>query len=156
MIEESISDAGIWFRVESSSAASAVRRAAERLGRQLGLSAQRTADLAIVAAELSSELVKHAEEGVLLRPVRRDGEAGVELVAIDSGARHGRPDRLLPGRPLHHRHAGHRARRDPAPGSWYDRPRQGRGTVFAVQVWPAGVPAETWTAGLTRPLTGNR
>ncbi|MEU7864803.1 hypothetical protein AB0B91_64730, partial [Nonomuraea sp. NPDC049141] len=86
MNDDAVSDRGVWFRVENGSAASTVRRAAERLGVQLDLGADRTADLAIVAAELTSNLVKHADDGVLLlRPVRRDGEAGVELVALDTG-----------------------------------------------------------------------
>ncbi|WP_420118983.1 ATP-binding protein, partial [Micromonospora sp.] len=81
-----VPDAGHWYRVESGSAASTVRRAAERLGGQLGLGENRVAELAIVAAELTSNLVKHAQEGVLLlRPVRTADAAGVELVAVDSG-----------------------------------------------------------------------
>ncbi|MEK8108571.1 SpoIIE family protein phosphatase [Micromonospora sp. M12] len=86
MNADAVTDSGIWFRVEAGSAASAVRRAAERLGAQVQMGEARIADLAIVAAELTSNLVKHADEGVLLlRPVRRAGQAGVELIAIDSG-----------------------------------------------------------------------
>ena len=85
-VPDGISDEGVWFRVEAASAASAVRRAAERLAAQLDLGEQRTAALAIVAAELAGNLAKHAEEGVLLmRPTRRDDQAGVELIAIDAG-----------------------------------------------------------------------
>ena len=79
-------DEGVWFRVEDPSAVSAVRRTAERLGAQVGLPSNRVGALAIVAAELASNLAKHADEGrVLVRPTRVEGIAGVELVAIDSG-----------------------------------------------------------------------
>ncbi|GLY22439.1 SpoIIE family protein phosphatase [Micromonospora sp. NBRC 101691] len=156
MTTEPVSDQGLWFRVETSSAASAVRRTAERLGDQLHLGARRTADLAIVAAELTSNLVKHAQDGVLLlRPVRRGGEAGVELVAVDSGP--GMADLTVSSRDGHSTTGtlgiglGAIARQ----ASWYDGYSQsGRGTVLAVQVWPSAVPSPGWAAGITRPLTG--
>ncbi|MFY1705434.1 SpoIIE family protein phosphatase [Micromonospora sp. WMMA1923] len=151
-----VPDQGIWFRVESSSAASAVRRAAERLGSQLELGAERTADLAIVAAELTSNLVKHADEGaLLLRPVRGTREAGVELIALDSGP--GMADLA------HSAQDGHSTAGTLGIGlgailrqaSWSDGySRPGRGTAFVVQVWPVAAPDPSWAAGLTRPLTG--
>ncbi|MFB9545027.1 SpoIIE family protein phosphatase [Micromonospora sagamiensis] len=156
MMTEPVSDQGLWFRVETSSAASAVRRAAERLGGQLHLGDRRTADLAIVAAELTSNLVKHAQDGVLLlRPVRHGGEAGVELIAIDSGP--GMADLTVSSRDGHSTTGtlgiglGAIARQ----ASWYDGYSQsGRGTVLAVQVWPSAAPSPGWAAALTRPLTG--
>ena len=82
-LPEGLLDAGVWFRVEAAGTASAVRRAAERLATELGMPERRIADLSIVAAEAAGNLVKHAEQGVLLvRPVRAGGQAGVELVAI--------------------------------------------------------------------------
>ncbi|MEV4540454.1 SpoIIE family protein phosphatase [Micromonospora echinaurantiaca] len=157
MTEDAVPDRGVWFRVETSSAASAVRRAAERLARQLGMGEARTADLAIVAAELTSNLVKHAEEGnLLLRPVRREGEAGVELVAVDSGP--GMADLSLSSRDGHSTTGtlgiglGAIVRQ----ATWFDGySRPGRGTVLAVQLWPGQSDAERpWVGGLTRPLTG--
>ncbi|MGS2613857.1 SpoIIE family protein phosphatase [Micromonospora sp. LZ34] len=156
MTAETVPDAGIWFRVETSSAASAIRRAAERLGGQLGLGEARTADLAIVAAELTSNLVKHAEEGnLLLRPVRREHEAGVELVAVDSGP--GMADLTLSSRDGHSTAGtlgiglGAIVRQ----ASWFDGySRPGRGTVLAVQIWPGEPDEPPWVGGLTRPLTG--
>ncbi|MEH1026391.1 SpoIIE family protein phosphatase [Micromonospora profundi] len=151
-----ITDSGLWFRVEASSTASAVRRAAERLGAQLEMAPARIADLAIVAAELTSNLVKHADEGVLLlRPVRRGGEAGVELVAIDSGP--GMADLTVSSQD------GHSTTgtlgiglgaivRQASSFDGYSLP--GRGTVLAVQVWPAAPPRPSWAGALTRPLTG--
>ncbi|MEH0937239.1 SpoIIE family protein phosphatase [Micromonospora psammae] len=154
-----VADPGIWFRVENSSAASSVRRAAERLGGQVGLDETRTAELAILAAELTSNLVKHAQEGVLLlRPTRAGDHAGVELVAIDSGP--GMADLTVSSRDGHSTSGtlgiglGAIARQ----ASWFDAwSRPGKGTVFAVQVWPKGTPVTPpWAAGITRPITGEQ
>ena len=122
------------------------------------MGAARIADLAIVAAELASNLVKHADEGsLLLRPVRRAGQAGVELVAIDSGPGMADVDRLVLG-------DGHSTAGTLGIGlgaivrqaSWFDGySLPGRGTVLAVQVWPAEpAPSRPGPAALTRPLTG--
>ncbi|WP_438941279.1 SpoIIE family protein phosphatase [Micromonospora craterilacus] len=153
---EPVSDRGTWFPVENGSAGSAVRRAAERLGDQLGLPAGRIADLAIVAAELTSNLIKHAEDGVLLlRPVRRELDAGVELVAVDSGP--GMVDLT------HSARDGHSTTGTLGIGlgaivrqaSWFDAYSQpGRGTVIAVRVFADEDVRDSWVGGLTRPLTG--
>jgi anti-sigma regulatory factor (Ser/Thr protein kinase) len=155
-VPEGLLDEGLWFRVEAAGTASAVRRAAERLAIELGMTDPRRADLSIVAAEVASNLVKHADQGVLLlRPVRADGLAGVELIAIDSG----------PGmRDVAHSVGdGHSTAGTLGIGfgaivrqaSWYDvHSVPGRGTVLAVQVWPGPPPAPGWAAGVTRPLTG--
>ncbi|WTO07209.1 SpoIIE family protein phosphatase [Micromonospora sp. NBC_00617] len=151
-----VTDSGIWFRVEAGSTASAVRRAAERLGEQIEMGAARIADLAIVAAELTSNLVKHADNGVLLlRPVRRAGQAGVELVAIDSGP--GVADLAVSSRDGHSTTGtlgiglGAIARQ----ASWFDGySLPGQGTVLAVQVWPAEPAQPSWAGALTRPITG--
>ncbi|SCG47705.1 SpoIIE family protein phosphatase [Micromonospora inositola] len=153
-----VTDHGLWFRVEGSGAGSGVRRAAERLGAQLDLGERRVADLAIVAAELTSNLVKHAQEGVLLlRPVRRAGRAGVELVAIDSGP--GMADLTVSSRDGHSTTGtlgiglGAIARQ----ATWYDGYSQpGRGTVLAVQVWSGPAPEPSWAGGLVRPITGEQ
>ncbi|WP_434971483.1 SpoIIE family protein phosphatase [Micromonospora peucetia] len=156
--DDAVSDRGVWFRVESGSAASAVRRAAERLGVQLDLGAARTADLAIVVAELTSNLVKHADDGVLLlRPVRRDGEAGVELVALDAGP--GMADLTASSQDGHSTAGtlgiglGAIVRQ----ASWFDGySRPERGTVLAIQIWPGReVERERpWAGALSRPLAG--
>ncbi|QGN45907.1 SpoIIE family protein phosphatase [Micromonospora sp. WMMD558] len=157
MTGDAVSDRGDWFRVEAGSTASAVRRAAERLGTELGLSPARTADLAIVAAELTSNLVKHADGGMLLlRPVRAEREAGVELVAVDTGP--GMADLTVSSRDGHSTTGtlgiglGAIARQ----ATWFDAySRPGRGTVLAVQVWPPEArPGPRWVGALTRPLTG--
>ncbi|MFI7519123.1 SpoIIE family protein phosphatase [Micromonospora globbae] len=156
MREDAVTDRGIWFRLEAGSTGSVVRRAAERLGQQLELGDARTADLAIVAAELSSNLAKHAEDGVLLlRPVRGEREAGVELVAIDAGP--GMADLGLSSRDGHSTAGtlgiglGAIVRQ----ASWFDGySLPGRGTVLAVQVWPSDANGTPWVGALTRPLSG--
>jgi anti-sigma regulatory factor (Ser/Thr protein kinase) len=155
-LPEGLLDGGIWFRVEAAGTASAVRRAADRLAVALGMPESRRADLSIVAAELAGNLVKHADRGVLLlRPVRADGLAGVELLAVDSGP--GMRDVALAVGD------GHSTAGTLGIGlgaiirqaSWCDvHSVPGRGTVLAVQVWPGPAPAAAWAAGLVRPLTG--
>jgi anti-sigma regulatory factor (Ser/Thr protein kinase) len=155
-LPEGLFDGGLWFRVEAAGTASAVRRAAERLATELGMTDARRADVAIVAAEVASNLVKHADQGVLLlRPVRADGMAGVELLAVDSGPGmrdvahavgdgHSTAGTLGIGLGAIVRQAG-----------WSDlHSVPGKGTVLVVQVWPGPAPAPNWAAGLARPLTG--
>ncbi|MGC4804929.1 SpoIIE family protein phosphatase [Micromonospora sp. DT233] len=154
MTTDAMSDHGLWFGVQGGSA---VRRAAERLGHQLDLGDARIADLAIVAAELTSNLIKHAVDGVLLlRPVRRDGLAGVELIAIDSGP--GMADLTVSSLDGHSTTGtlGIGLGAIMRQADWFDGYSwPGKGTVLAVQVWPRGpVPEQSWTAALTRPLTG--
>jgi anti-sigma regulatory factor (Ser/Thr protein kinase) len=155
-LPEGLLDAGAWFRVEAAGTASAVRRAAERLAAELGMPERRGHDLAIVAAEAAGNLVKHADEGVLLvRTVRAGEQAGVEIVAIDSGP--GMPDiarsigdghstagTLGIGLGAIVRQAG-----------WADlHSVPGKGTVLVAQVWQAAAPAPAWAAGLTRAMSG--
>ena len=155
-LPEGLLDEGVWFRIEAAATASAARRTADRLAKQLGLPDRRTADLSIVVAEAAGNLVKHADEGVLLvRPVRAAGQAGVEIIAIDrgpgmadvvraSGDGHSTAGTLGIGLGAIFRQA-----------SWSDMHSvPGRGTVLAVQVWPAEPPAPAWAAGVTRPLNG--
>jgi anti-sigma regulatory factor (Ser/Thr protein kinase) len=153
---EELVDDGIWFRVEEAATASAARRAAERLAASLGLSERRVSDLAIVVAEMAGNLVKHADEGVLLvRPVRTVEQPGVEIIAIDRGPGmadlgysvgdgHSTAGTLGIGLGAIVRQAGW--------SDLYSVP--GKGTVFAAQVWLSDPPPPAWAAGITRPLTG--
>ncbi|SBT50584.1 ATP-binding SpoIIE family protein phosphatase [Micromonospora auratinigra] len=159
MSADVVDDQGLWFRVESGGGASGVRRAAEHLGQQLQLGEQRVGDLAIVTAELASNLLKHAREGtLLLRPVRRTGRAGVELVAIDAGP--GMADLTLSSADGHSTTGtlgiglGAIVRQ----ASWFDGySLPGRGTVLAVQVWDGPAPKGVdWAGALARPITGEQ
>jgi anti-sigma regulatory factor (Ser/Thr protein kinase) len=156
VLPDGLLDGGVWFRVEEAGSASGVRRAAERLATELGMSERRIADLAIVAAEAAGNLVKHADQGsLLIRAVRCDGQAGVEMVAVDSG----------PGMAdvAHSVGDGHSTAGTLGIGlgaivrqaSWSDlHSVPGHGTVLAVQVWPGQAPDPAWAAGVTRPMTG--
>nr|WP_329318235.1 MULTISPECIES: ATP-binding SpoIIE family protein phosphatase [unclassified Streptomyces] len=71
-----------WFRDQPEGA----RGAAAALGRRIGLGAQRTAELVLAVAELVTNAGKHAVDGsVLLRVLRNEAVAGVEVVVVDSG-----------------------------------------------------------------------
>jgi anti-sigma regulatory factor (Ser/Thr protein kinase) len=155
-LPEGLLDGGVWFRVEAAATASAARRTAERLAEQIGLPEKQTGDLSIVVAEAAGNLVKHADEGVLLvRPVRTEEQAGVEIVAYDHGP--GMADLV------HSVGDGHSTAGTLGIGlgaivrqsSWSDlHSVPGKGTVLVAQVWPGTPPTPSWAAGLTRPLTG--
>jgi anti-sigma regulatory factor (Ser/Thr protein kinase) len=82
----SVAADAVWLTVQDAGAVGAVRRAAVALGDELGLSQPRLADLAIVAAEMASNLYKHTTDGIaLVQAVRRRGVGGVEILAIDKG-----------------------------------------------------------------------
>jgi anti-sigma regulatory factor (Ser/Thr protein kinase) len=63
-----------------------VRRAALRIAERLRMSAVRRGDVAIVATELATNLVRYAQNGrVLLQPLAFPSGDCIELIAIDSG-----------------------------------------------------------------------
>ncbi|MFF2998170.1 ATP-binding protein [Streptomyces sp. NPDC057950] len=71
-----------WFRDQPEAA----RGAAAALGRRIGLGDQRTAELVLAVAELTTNITKHAVDGsLLLRVLRNQSVAGVEVVAVDGG-----------------------------------------------------------------------
>jgi anti-sigma regulatory factor (Ser/Thr protein kinase) len=75
-----------WMRVEDDTGPGTVRRRAVELARQMGLDETRTGQVALVATELATNLVKHAQQGVIvLRTLRRGGVGGVEVIALDRG-----------------------------------------------------------------------
>lgn len=77
---------GQWIAVEDPSAAGSARRSATQLAQHLGFSESRAGEVAIAATELATNLARHARKGTLLvRAQRAGGEAGIELLAIDSG-----------------------------------------------------------------------
>lgn len=75
-----------WLRVEDDIAPGMVRRRAVDLAERIGFDENRAGRVAIVATEVSTNLYRHAREGVvLLRVLRRGTEGGVEIVALDRG-----------------------------------------------------------------------
>ncbi|WP_433827984.1 ATP-binding SpoIIE family protein phosphatase [Actinoplanes sp. CA-015351] len=155
---EGLLSEGVWFRVDEAVTAASVRRAAERLAADLGMPERRISDLSIVAAEAAGNLVKHADEGVILvRAVRTAEQAGVEILAIDRGPGIADIDRAIGD--------GHSTAGTLGIGlgailrqasRWDMHSLPGKGTVLAVQVWPDAAPPEAWVTGLTRPLTGEQ
>jgi anti-sigma regulatory factor (Ser/Thr protein kinase) len=151
-----IQDDGAWFRVEASATASSARRSAERLAAELGMPDTRIADLSIVTAEAAGNLVKHADQGrLLVRAVRTEEQAGVEIITIDAG-----PGVADLARAVGDGHStagtlgiglGSIVRQS----SWSDMHSvPGKGTVLVAQVWPGAPPPPARAAGLTRPMTG--
>lgn len=75
-----------WLTVEEPAEVGRARRAATSLAERLGFAATRTAEIGLAVTEVGTNLVKHAERGVvLLRSVRGTREAAVEIVAVDRG-----------------------------------------------------------------------
>lgn len=151
-------DTSSWLSAQDPGAAGALRRAATRIGESLGLPDSRIADLAIVASELGSNLYKHANDGAaLVRAVRQDGEAGVEIVAIDRGP--GMSDLASSSRDGHST-AGTlgiglgAVARQSSTFDGYSWP--GLGTVISAAVWAGAAPAPTGFAagGIGRPMAG--
>ncbi|OQW31061.1 MAG: hypothetical protein A4E19_20630 [Nitrospira sp. SG-bin1] len=72
--------------VTESSQPSAARREAVRLAQQEGLDEQEISKVALVVTELATNLVKHATRGeLLIRPIERNGTAGIEVLSLDRG-----------------------------------------------------------------------
>ncbi|MFH8462473.1 ATP-binding SpoIIE family protein phosphatase [Streptomyces sp. NPDC017991] len=145
-----------WFRDGSEGA----RGAAAALGRRIGLGEQRTAELVLAVTELATNLTKHAIDGsLLLRVLRNDTTAGVEVVAVDAGP--GMADvpaalrdgmstlgSLGIGLGAIHRLAD----------SLHIHSRPGLGTVQLARFWPRPVhprvAGEPPVGGITRPISG--
>ncbi|GAA2361004.1 ATP-binding protein [Dactylosporangium salmoneum] len=149
-----------WLTVDDAAAAGIARRVAVDCAHRLGFSEQRAGEVAIVAAELASNLHRHADAGALsVRCLRRGDVGGIELIAVDAGP--GMADLLLSSRDgtstagtlgIGLGAVGRLS--DSATG--YSQP--GRGTVFTAQLWPETTVPQTRArvAGLSRPIIGER
>jgi anti-sigma regulatory factor (Ser/Thr protein kinase) len=74
------------FDLDDTAGVGAVRRRAAALGVAVGLDDVRAGDAALVAAELASNVLKHAGHGGVLLGIARDGDQrGVALVVWDRG-----------------------------------------------------------------------
>jgi anti-sigma regulatory factor (Ser/Thr protein kinase) len=152
-------DDQLWLAVDDAGSVGAARRAAASVAADVGLAAERAADLAIVATELASNLYRHAVDGSLLvRPARRPAGVGVQLVATDRGP--GMTDLGTSTRDGHST-AGTlgiglgAVVRQANEYDAYSLP--GAGTVIAATVLPAGVdnPGGAGAAdGISRPMAG--
>jgi anti-sigma regulatory factor (Ser/Thr protein kinase) len=73
--------------LEDTSQVGAARRCAQQLAERLSFNEEDAGRVAILATELASNVLKHAERGVLhLRAIQGRSVPGVELIAIDKGA----------------------------------------------------------------------
>jgi anti-sigma regulatory factor (Ser/Thr protein kinase) len=72
--------------VADSSQVAAVRRAAVDLCTQLGFDETAAGETAIVVTEAATNILKHAGHGeIVLRPLKRGGHHGIEILALDRG-----------------------------------------------------------------------
>ncbi|GHH40793.1 ATP-binding SpoIIE family protein phosphatase [Lentzea cavernae] len=75
-----------WLPVEETAQVGRIRRTATALAEKLGFEAARTAEIGLAVTEIGTNLHKHAKQGVvLIRSVRGEHDAAVEVVAIDRG-----------------------------------------------------------------------
>jgi anti-sigma regulatory factor (Ser/Thr protein kinase) len=80
------SPADLIFAVTEASQVGEARRRATELAEQSGFDGPGAARVALVVAELAGNLAKHARDGELLvRPLKRAGVAGIEVLALDRG-----------------------------------------------------------------------
>jgi anti-sigma regulatory factor (Ser/Thr protein kinase) len=126
------------------------------LAEELALDESKQNELAIIAAEMVSNLHRHADDGAVhLRSVRHEGDAGVQIVGIDSGP--GMLDVAVSTRD------GHTTAGSLGIGlgaidrlatvtDTYSQP--GTGTVLAATVWSAQAPPPSGVAAITRPIAG--
>lgn len=78
--------AQVCFDATHPSHVGAIRRSAVRMAQASGLTDARANDAAIVASELATNLVKHAQSGRMwLQPIRSARGGSVEIIAVDSG-----------------------------------------------------------------------
>lgn len=145
----------LWLPATEVAEAGGVRRAAVALGSEAGLSPSALGDLAIIVTEISTNLARHADSGmVLLRLVRSGDSAGVEVVAVDRGpGMHDFAASSVDGYSTSGTLGiglGAVARMATEMDAYS---RLGPGTVLAAAVWGGPVPP-AWYAGTRRPVAG--
>jgi anti-sigma regulatory factor (Ser/Thr protein kinase) len=137
------------LRVEDPSGVAPARRAAEELAESLGFDEQRVGEVAIVATELATNLVRHGRGGEI---VLRANAPTVDLIAFDRG-----PGMREPGRALED---GYSTGGGPGNGlgavarlsATMDIHTGADGTVVAVRLGPQ---TEPWiTDGVALPMAG--
>lgn len=152
-----------WFVVDDAGTAGMARRAAAEAASRLGFGKARLGELAIVMSEITSNLYKHANDGVVhVRCLRHAGLGAVEAVAVDRGP--GMADLARSGRD------GHSTAGTLGIGlgavvrladRWDVYSRAGLGTVLTVQVGPSPPTGEARPGrrrpaadGISRPIAG--
>ncbi|MET8859393.1 ATP-binding SpoIIE family protein phosphatase [Streptomyces sp. NPDC004579] len=147
-----------WFRDQPEAA----RGAAAALGRRVGLGEQRSSQLVLAVAELAGNIAKHAVDGsLLLRVVRNEVTAGVEVLAVDGGPGIADvPAALQDGMSTAGTLGIGLGAVQRLADSFHIHSQPGLGTVQLARFWPrpahpsaAGEPA---VGGITRPIGGEQ
>lgn len=74
------------YKVSDRSYLAILKKDIHSLAVEIGLSEKRIAETDIVVAELASNLVKHADNGLILcKPIGADSTKGIEIIGIDEG-----------------------------------------------------------------------
>ncbi|MET7746632.1 ATP-binding SpoIIE family protein phosphatase [Streptomyces sp. NPDC005385] len=147
-----------WFRDQPEAA----RGAAAALGRRIGLGEQRTSELVLAVAELAGNLAKHAVDGsLLLRVLRNEATAGVEVLAVDQGPGMADvPEALRDGMSTAGTLGIGLGAVQRLADSFHIHSRTGLGTVQVARFWPrpahATVAGEPVVGGITRPIGGEQ
>ncbi|MEU9027163.1 ATP-binding protein [Streptomyces sp. NPDC048383] len=147
-----------WFRDEPEAA----RGAAAALGRRIGLTEHRTAELVLAVAELATNITKHAVEGsLLLRVLRTAHVAGVEVVVVDGGPGiTDVPAALRDGMSTAGTLGIGLGAVQRLADAFHIHSRRGLGTVQVARFWPRPphhtVTGEPTVGGITRPIGGEQ
>lgn len=143
------------FPVDDQSRVAEVRRAAEKMANDEGLDDNSTANVSLVATEICTNLLKHAQRGeVFLSALSDHLQPGVEILAVDRGPGMSDVQMCLAD--------GHSSTNTSGTGlgaimrrssefDIYSQPD--KGTVMVARVRPSGVPATTVGAVL-KPVRG--
>ncbi|OIN61036.1 ATP-binding SpoIIE family protein phosphatase [Arsenicibacter rosenii] len=84
------------FNASDRSYLSFLKREIHQLAVQTGFSGQRLAEIDLIIAELTSNLIKHAGGGeILVRPLGETTFHGIELISIDNGPGMSNPARMM-------------------------------------------------------------
>jgi len=85
-VEEALSGTSFFLPVDDPSRVAEARRAATFIAEREGLPPDAISNVAIVASEIGTNLVKHAQRGELhIAALSGRGEPGIEILAIDRG-----------------------------------------------------------------------
>ena len=151
-----VADDLAWLRVDDESSPGAVRRQVTELADRLSFKESRSGEIAIVASELATNLVKYAEDGrIVLRLLRRGTTGGLQIVSLDSGpgirnlpAMFGDGESTTSSLGI----GLGAVRRLASSHDAYSLP--GSGTVLVATFWEDGSAEVEPFAGLTRPVDG--
>ncbi|MFE2533138.1 ATP-binding protein [Streptomyces sp. NPDC059371] len=147
-----------WFRDQPEAA----RGAAAALGRRVGLGEQRSSQLVLAVAELAGNIAKHAVDGsLLLRVVRNEATAGVEVLAVDGGPGIADvPAALQDGMSTAGTLGIGLGAVQRLADSFHIHSQPGLGTVQLARFWPRpahpSVAGEPAVGGITRPIGGEQ